>query len=173
MPVAAAISQLGEVPGIYAVSVKTPSCLPPSFEARLLEHGHSCVYIGRTSRGTPSLKRRLGDYDLRGKGDSTFFSAIGLVLGYRPPVGSLVGKKDDNNFRFTGSDKERLATWIEINLVVAWRVLEVATVEELESQLIRATKPLLNWQHNPARLPELKVLRDEARKLARSPAPRR
>lgn len=172
VPVGAAIGQLLDVAGLYAITVQAPACLPPFFGSLLLERQHACLYIGRTSKGRiPSLKRRLGNYDLRGKGDSTFFSALGVMLGYRPPIGSLVGKKD-NNIRFSTDDRNRVAAWVEQNLTVAWRVLDPATVEDLEPQLIRAIKPLLNWKHNPAKLEKLKVLRDGARRWARGCAAR-
>lgn len=163
-----AAAQTDDSPGIYAMFVREPGCLPSPYREELTNRGHRCLYVGKTSIRNPSLSRRLSKYDLNGEGDSTFFCSIGAVLGYRPQPGSLIGMKDQNNFRYSREDKQKIVTWIDQHLSVAWQVLSEAEANEFEAPVIRLVRLLLNITHNPSRLQSLRALRDQCRQIARS-----
>ncbi len=93
--------------------------------------------IGKAVQGL----RRLVRYDLNGEGASTFFCSPGVMLGYRPVQGSLVGKKDQNNFTISTDDSNKLASWSSSHVAVAWRRLEKTSVDALEAPLIELIKP--------------------------------
>lgn len=165
---ATAAEETDDSPGVYAIFVKDGNCLHPPFREYLASLGHFCIYIGKTSHGEPSLRRRLVEQDLNGsKGASSFFRSLGVVRGYKPPPGSLIGKSNQNNFQFSPCDKQRIVEWVKENLMVAWQKFDARTANKLEVPLIHSIRPLLNLQNNPYRLSELKTLRAEAREIAR------
>jgi len=150
--------------GVYAILIKQPQNLPSPFNRYLTDRGHRCLYVGKSSH----LYRRMVRYDLDGKGDSTFFQSLGAILGYRPPPGSLIGKTDQNNFRFSQEDTEKIVAWATEHLVVAW--LELSITQQatyLEKQLIKHIRPLLNIRNNPSKLRELIELRQKCREIAK------
>jgi len=150
--------------GVYAVFVKQSQNLPSPFNRYLTDRGHRCLYMGKSSH----LYRRMVQYDLNGKGDSTFFCSLGAILDYRPPLGSLIGKTDRNNFRFNQEDKGKIVAWAAEHLVVAWLELSVPQQASfLEKQLIKHIQPLLNIRNNPSKLRELRDLRRVCREIAK------
>ena len=62
--------------------------------------------------------------ELFAKGHGTFFRSLGALLGHRPEKGSLVGKKNQKNYRFPKRDEQKIAKWIIDNLAVNWIELE-------------------------------------------------
>jgi hypothetical protein len=158
-----AADEIVDQSGIYAIHALDGECIPSPFCQYLTARNHRCLYVGKAVKGL----RRLVRYDLNGKGPSTFFCSLGVMLGYRPVPGSLVGKKDQNNFTFSTDDSRRLASWSSAHLAVAWRGLDKLSVDALEVPLIEFIKPLLNVAHNPAKLRELERLRRDARTTAR------
>jgi len=155
-------SKVGKEAGIYAILAVDAHCVPPPFHEHLIKRNHLCLYVGKTGQGL----RRLVHYDLNGQGDSTFFCSLGLVLGYWPPPGSLLGKKHQENFKFSSEDAERIAIWSHQHLAVAWRPLTKSTVDAIEGPLISVVKPLLNLKHNPLKIRELEERRRIARRIA-------
>src|SRR5947209_2881242 len=88
-PVAIAHAIVPPKPSFYSIFVDTPYSLSSPFD-RCLRAKQTClIYIGVASR---SLQGRLIEQDLWHRNPSTFFRGIGAILGYRPAVGSLVGK---------------------------------------------------------------------------------
>lgn len=148
-----------EVPdqfGLYAIRVREIDALPEPYRAIARERGSDLIYLGEATRRT--LKKRFLGNELRGRGHGTFFRSLGAVLGYRPPAGSLIGKVNQRNYRFSAGDSAEVVKWINANLDVSWVAFEEG-VHVAEVALIRKTKPLLNLKDNPAALAELSELR--------------
>jgi len=148
-------------PGLYCIRAKEIASLGGVFSAELRERGHNIVYIGIASK---SIKKRLGQ-ELWAKGHGTFFRSLGAVLGFRPEKGSLVGKANQNNYKFSASDEAKIISWIEKNLLVNW-VETIDYLNVIEGDLIRAHLPLLNIAGHPRAMPELRMLRDKCKKMA-------
>lgn len=163
VPAARASTAVPDKPGLYSIFVREPSDLPAPFSDEIRRRGTTLIYLGKASN---SLKSRLAKQDLCHTGPSTFFRAIGPILEYRPPRGSLVGKRNQNNYKFSTRDTQLIIKWIEDHLLVKWFVC--GSPGNLEAELIARLAPLLNTQHNPEPLPLLAALRDECRQLAKS-----
>lgn len=153
---------LPDHPGIYCLRISQPKFLPSNFSNILEERKHSILYIGLASQ---SLRKRLNQ-ELRAKGHGTFFRSIGAVLGYRPEPGSLMGKRNQNNYRFKREDENEIINWINENLMVNWVHLDT-DLADLESVLLQKYLPLLNIAGNPGALKELNVLRNRCKEIAR------
>ncbi len=153
---------LPDEPGLYCLRLKDPKALPISLLGILQERKHNIIYIGIASQ---SLRKRLNQ-ELRAKGHGTFFRSIGAVLGYLPEKGSLVGKLNQNNFKFSKKDEKKIITWIDENLIVNWVMME-GNLAANENQLLKKNMPLLNIAGNPGALQELGVLRERCKKIAR------
>ena len=89
------------------------------------------------------------------------------MLGYTPPKGSLVGKKNKNNYKFSQADTARIIKWLDEHVTVAAVEIPPDQIPAVEPYLIRTVMPLLNTQSNPNALPELGPLRERCRKIAR------
>lgn len=154
--------ELPDRPGLYAIRLRDKGVLPEPFKSHSEKRGHDLIYVGIASQ---SLSRRFLDQELRARGHGTFFRSIGAVLGYRPLAGSLIGKGNTRNYKFTPADNRVIIEWINSNLLVNWVEFSGAHAVE-ESALIRRYLPLLNLQGNPAALPELSALRAECVRIA-------
>lgn len=151
--------------GLYSIFVDQAASLPSPFGDYLSQKQTTIIYLGKASG---SLKDRLVEQDLRHKNPSTFFRGIGAVRGYRPPAGSLKGKKNQNNYKFNTRDTQLIIKWINSHLFIRWVVLQEHEVESFESGAILSLRPLLNTQNNPDALPELAALREKCRQIAKS-----
>jgi hypothetical protein len=80
------------------------------------------------------------------------------VLGYRRPAGSLLGKANQRNYRFSLADMTAIVEWINANLDVSWVAFDEG-VHNAEVALIPKHTPLLNLRDKPDALPELSALR--------------
>lgn len=161
----------GEVPdltGLYAIRIKDASYLPSPYREAAVARGTDLLYLGQATRRT--LHHRFVGNELRGKGHGTFFRSIGAVLGYRPPVGSLIGKANARNYRFSPADTGAIIGWINHHLEVSWVTLDVDDIHQTEVALIRVHRPLLNLRDNPVALPELSALRRACSLIAMQPA---
>lgn len=157
-----------EVPdhaGLYAIRVRDRSALLAPFSSLSERSGHDLLYIGIARI---SLKTRFLNQELRAKGNGTFFRSIGAVLGYRPAVGSLIGKENTRNYTFAPADEVAIIGWINQNLLVNWIALSDDHVVA-ERALLRKHLPLLNILGNPAALPELSALRADCVRVANLP----
>ncbi len=149
--------------GYYSIWIDDPGSLPRLYADRLRADQTELIYVGIA---TKSLHKRLVEQDFHHKSPSTFFRGIGPILGFRPPRGSLVGKSNQNNYKFSKEDTATIISWIERHLSV--RVVEEPTAsKDVEAVAIRTLRPLLNSTHNPAALGELARLRGECRDIAR------
>ncbi len=151
-------------PGVYCIRIPDISKMPAPFNSQLKYRNHNIVYIGIASE---SLRTRLLHQELRAKGHGTFFRSIGAVLGYRPEQGSLANKKNKRNYRFRPKDEKRIIEWINQNLLVNWIPFE-GDFDSIETILIERHLPLLNLAKNPKALSELKALRAECVRIAKS-----
>ncbi|MEQ9220239.1 MAG: HTH domain-containing protein [Cyclobacteriaceae bacterium] len=160
-------SQIDELvpidPGIYAIRISDINKLPYPFNEVLETRGHNIIYIGLAAQ---SLAKRMLGQELRARGHGTFFRSLGAMLGYRPAPGSLVNKRNKNNFTFPKSDEKKIIDWINENLLINW-VVQKDNLNELESILIPRFQPLLNIAKNPSALNELTRRREECLQIAR------
>ncbi len=163
--VAKATESVPSRPGYYSIWIDDPDELPRTFADYLREQHTQLIYVGIASQ---SLQVRLVRQDLYHNKPSTFFRGIGAILGYRPPRGSLVGKKNQRNYRFSGPDTLAIVDWIESHVQVG--VVEESPAElRRESGAITRLCPVLNNEHNPRRFRvPLAQLRLECREIARA-----
>lgn len=152
--------------GLYAIRVRDIGALPEPFRSIAERRGSTLIYVGEATGQT--LRRRFLRNELRGRGHGTFFRSIGAVLGYRPGRGSLIGKENQRNYRFSESDTAAIVEWINGNLEVSWVALD-GGIHAHEVELIRVHTPLLNLRDNPRALPELAALRAECCAIATTP----
>ena len=152
--------------GLYAIFISSTDALPQVFNNELRVRSTKLLYVGRAKKQT--LKVRLIEQDLSGKGNSTFFRGIGAVLGYRPKRGSLYGKINQNNYVFTEDDKLKTVNWIDTFIQVRWCKTEPSVIDVCEKYLIQNLYPLLNEKNNPRKFEPLKILRKECREIATS-----
>lgn len=157
-------SLMTDVSGIYAIAVTDVRTLPAPFDTLAMERGHSVLYIGKAQ----NFQRRFLEEELRGRRNGTFFRSLGALLGYRPVQGSLFGRKNQSNYRFTHEDRASIIDWINANLVVSFLAVK-QHLKPLEGELIKGRLPLLNLEGNPVKLPELEALRRECRVIASTP----
>jgi hypothetical protein len=151
-------------PGYYAIFVDSPNQLQSPFSNLLLERRTRLIYIGIA---TKSLRQRLVEQDLLHRQPSTFFRGIGAILGFRPSPGSLFGKSNQTNYKFSPEDTKQIIAWIDEHLSVSWIEADPA-IEEVERGLIRKHFPIINTDDNPKPVLELAALRRECRMIARA-----
>ena len=159
LPVPRAIASVDDKPGLYSIFVNDPKSLPKPFSLMLIERRTHLLYVGRAK---DSLSVRLINQELRHKRAATFFRAIGALLGFRPESGSLRGKANQNNYRFSNRDTAAIKAWMENHLLVRWFAIDIA----VEPTVIQQLRPLLNTTHNPDCCVELAELRDLCRRIA-------
>jgi hypothetical protein len=160
--VADVIGHIPDEPGLYSIRIKDADALSGVFHTELIDRKHNILYVGIASK---NLHKRLGQ-ELWAKGHGTFFRSLGAMLGYRPEQGSLVGKANQNNYKFSTTDEAKLIRWIEENILVNW-VVTSEQLKETEHQLIRQHLPLLNLAGNPKALKELTDARNECKSVGR------
>jgi len=152
-----------DTPGIYCIRIKEPKKLDAVFSSILLERSHTIMYIGIA---TKSLQKRFLKQELRAKGHGTFFRSLGAILGFVPEEGSLVGKRNQNNYKFSSQNEQNIIQWINENLTINW-VSITDHLNSIENELITQYLPLLNIASNPAALNEVKQLRHKCKAIAR------
>lgn len=153
---------LNDESGMYAIFIDQYRNLSHSFATYHNDQMPNLIYIGKSN----SLFKRIVNQDFRHQNPSTFFRAIGAILGYRPPRGSLCGKRNQNNYIFGPLDTQKIITWVNEHLHLRYIPMPLREATALEPSAIALIKPLLNTTHNPNALPELKTLRRECRKIA-------
>lgn len=144
-------------PGLYCIRIVDTNNLPKPFNSLLANRLHNIIYIGIA---TESLNKRFLNQELRGNGHGTFFRSMGAILGYTPPAGSLLSKKNKRNYKFSPDHELEIIDWINNNLKVNWIEFR-GDFETIETKLIEKHKPLLNIAKNPLRLSILSDLRRE------------
>ena len=148
--------------GIYCIKLQESSFLPSKFGEIRKDR---IIYIGKA---TISLKKRLWQQELNHKTPATFFRSIGAMLDYLPPKGSLVGKKNNRNYKFSKEDTDAIKKWMKYSLRVNYIILEQSKIEEFEDSLIRKYMPLVNLDKNPQRSIELEKARKRCVEYANS-----
>lgn len=151
-----------DVPGLYCIKLRKGAKLPAKF-GKVREDG--IIYIGQAST---SLRQRFWKQELNHIGAATFFRSIGAMLGYMPPKGSLVGKKNQNNFKFSPEDTESIREWMRKSLIVNCIPFSTETMDAVEKKLIDTYRPLVNNKHNPDYSRELEAAKEKCREYARS-----
>lgn len=152
-------SSIPAVPGLYCIKLKKGVSLPVKY-GKVRDDG--IIYIGKAG----SLRERLWEEELNHRRPATFFRGIGAVLDYLPPKGSLIGKSNQNNYRFSPEDTEAIKEWMRKSLLVNWIALEPIELLEAEEALIIKYQPLMNTTHNPNPSKELAVARKRCRAYA-------
>ena len=133
-----------EIPGLYCIKLKEGAKFPTDY-GKIQKDG--IIYIGIASK---SLKERLWEEELNHQRPATFFRSIGAMLGFLPPKGSLIGKKNTRNYKFSIEDTEKIKTWMNQSLLVSFVQLKESKekIEEIEKLLIKKFSPLVNIEHN-------------------------
>lgn len=155
------------MPGYYGIYLDHVDTIRGLLPTSVHVPDQRLIYVGIA---TISLRQRLVDQDLRHQSPASFFRSVGAVLGYRPPKGSLVGRRNQQNYAFTLGDRGRIRLWIERHLLVSW--VSVEPLRHIEKSLIAEIRPLFNIQHNPEPNELLINLRQECRCIARTPRSR-
>lgn len=102
-----------------------------------------------------------------GKRPRYVFPSLGATLDFRPAKGSLIGKKNQKNYRFSKEDNSEITNWLKENVKLGWVEIEdIKELKRLEKELIQYFCPLVNLNHNPLKLPIIPELRAECRKIA-------
>lgn len=147
--------------GFYAIRVRDVNELPKIFAQKLIEREHNILYIGISEC---NLRKRLWNEELHLKKPATFFRSLGAMLGYTPEYGSLRGS-ESRNYKFSERDITEIINWMKKHLLVnyiSWK----ENLKEIEKQLIRDYKPIINIQNNPYKLDELEELRKKCIDIA-------
>jgi hypothetical protein len=150
-------------PGLYCIRVKETKAFGEPFPEIFKARKHNIVYIGIASK---SLRKRFLGQELRAKGHGTFFRSLGAVLEYEPKHGSLKGKKNQNNYKFSKQAEAEIIKWINKNLIINW-VEANSDLNTLENQLIKNYMPLLNIAGNPGSVDKVRLLRNKCKEIAR------
>lgn len=151
-----------DVPGLYCIKLRKSVRLPAKY-GKVREDG--VIYIGQAST---SLRKRFWKQELNHIGAATFFRSIGAMLGYLPPKGSLVGKKNQTNFKFSPEDTEAIRQWMRESLTGNFIAFSTETMADVEKKLIDKYRPLVNYTYNPDYSRELEAVKDKCREYARS-----
>jgi len=148
--------------GLYALKIKDSTVLPKQLKEEIENQDLTIIYIGKAER--KSLKNRLEE-ECRGKRHGTFFRGIGALLGLKPPKGSLIGKSNTNNYKFSQSDSIKIVEWMNENLMFDYLKAE-NNIDFVERDLIKHFQPILNTTHNPKKSKYLAMRRKECRNVA-------
>lgn len=128
-----------DIKGLYALRVKNTSILPSLFKNELVSMETTLIYIGKGER---TIYERLLE-ECYGIGNGTFFRGIGALLAFKPEKGSLIGKKNQKNYRFSQSDRNKIVSWMNTNLDLNFVEME-DKIEDVERNLIAFHCPILN-----------------------------
>ena len=136
--------------GFYCIRLKEKSKLPNRYQSIFKEREYKFIYIGKAEK---TLRQRL-EQELENKSPGTFFRSIGCVLAYSPMKGHLIGKANQDNFKFSEEDTSKIISWLKENIEVSIVEYE-GNFDLIEGKLISKYTPLLNIDKNPSKLQEL------------------
>ncbi len=150
--------------GLYAIRIKDINILPKEFKYELYNRCDNLLYVGIA---TKNLRKRLWQDELHAKNPATFFRSIGAMLNYLPPKGSLFGKKNGCNYKFSSEDKEKIIMWMKSSLLINFITCndDLKTIEKL---IIKKYCPIINIDHNPQPFKPLQKLRKKCLDFARN-----
>jgi hypothetical protein len=149
---------------LYALRAKDASVLFSLFGSELIGLDNTLTYIGKGER---TIQERILE-ECFGEGNGTLFRGIGAVLGFRPPRGSLIGKKRPKNYRFSENDRLEIIEWIYANLIINCIELP-GNIAKVEENLIREYCPIFNYIHNPRKSKILIAARKSCRDFGLQP----
>lgn len=152
-----------DIPGLFSIRIKDPKVLDTVFLNVLTERNHSIIYISRASK---SLQKQFLNEELRAKGHGAFFRSLGAVLDYVPEEGSLIGQSNQNNYKFSALNEQKIIEWIDANLIINWVTVK-DNLNAIENELLKQHLPLLNIAGNPGALNNVRVLKNKCREIAR------
>ncbi len=147
--------------GLYVLKVKDVSILSSLFKDEIINSPNPIIYIGKGER---TLNERLQE-ECRGISNATFFRGIGALLNHKPLKGSLIGKKNKNNYKFSNEIACSIIEWMNLNLYFSFIKIE-KDIDKLEKKLIIKYCPILNTKHNPNKSKLLALKRKECREYA-------
>ncbi|GEP52767.1 hypothetical protein FNO01nite_34390 [Flavobacterium noncentrifugens] len=147
--------------GIYALRIMDISSFPLQLRSEIEDKKSSIIYIGKASK---NLGKRLEE-ECRGKSHGTFFRGIGALINFKPPKGSLIGKANSNNYKFSSIDSAKIINWMNDNLQFDYLKVE-KNIDFIEKDLIKHFEPILNTTHNPKKSKYLALLRKECINIA-------
>ena len=136
--------------GFYCIRLKENSKLPNRYQSIFEKREYKFIYIGKAEK---TLGQRL-EQELEHKSPGTFFRSIGCVLGYSPIKGHLIGKANQDNFRFSKEDTNKIISWLKENVEISIVEYE-GNFDLTEGELISKYAPLLNIDKNLLKLQEL------------------
>ena len=148
------------ITGFYALRAKNIPKFPEYLRIELEKRKTNLLYIGKGL----NIRKRLNQ-ECRGIGHGTFFRSLGAMLGHLPLKGSLIGRVNQYNYKFCKEDREKIVSWINDNLEFSFIEVPIERLNE-ELTVIAENTPLMNIQHNPQALQELKNLRETCREHA-------
>lgn len=148
--------------GFYIIQLQVGSKLPLRYQTILEERSNRILYIGKAQGQT--LEKRLSQ-EIEHTSPGTFFRSIGAVLGKKPIKGHLIGKSNQNNYKFPHKETQEIIQWLLKNIEI--KLIGNALNFDIEEVLIKDYLPLLNDQHNPLKLLELKEDKAYCRRIAR------
>lgn len=155
-------NEIPDTSGLYAIRIQNINILPKEYRNELVKRNDTLLYIGKAK----NLRMRLWREELHAQHPATFFRTIGAVLEYRPPKGSLSGK-GKYNYRFSSDDNTAIIEWIKDNLLVHFVEFK-GNIHDVEKEMLKEVKPIMNIQNNPQALQLLKDSRKECRDIANS-----
>ena len=152
--------------GLYSIRVDKIEALPEEFRTELKKRDDTLLYIWKATR---SIRERLWEEELHAQRPATFFRSIGAVLGYFPPIGSLLGKRNQHNYKFSPEDREKIIQWIETHILVNFVVCK-EDIDSIEKNIIEENRPIMNIQNNPIPFKRLIELRKQCIEVAKAQA---
>jgi hypothetical protein len=137
------------------------------FKDEVVNSHNSIIYIGKGER---TLNERLQE-ECQGVSHATFFRGIGAFLNYKPLRGSLIGKSNQNNYKFSDKDACLIIDRMNLNLYFSFLKIDKdidKDIDKIEKHLIIEYQPILNTKHNPSRSNIFALKRKECREYAKS-----
>jgi hypothetical protein len=147
--------------GLYALRIADINILPSLFKDEMITSPKPIIYIGKGER---TLNERLKE-ECRGISHATFFRGIGALLNYKSVKGSLIGKKNKNNYKFGDETACLIIDWMNSNLYFNFIRID-NNLDKIEKELIVQNYPILNTKHNPMKSKLLALKRKECREYA-------
>ena len=156
-------------PRTTPVVVKTTQAPVPAVGKDVEQALINGPFVSVNTLGENSVPTASGLYCIKNhQRPATFFRGIGAILGFLPPKGSLVGKANQNNYKFSPEDTEAIRKWMRQSLLVNWVPLEPTKIPDTEKALIIKYQPMMNTAHNPNKNNELAAARKRCREYAQS-----
>lgn len=159
--------------GVYAVGF-TGEIFPLS-SAKDFINEDTIIFIGKTKSG--ELSRVINTHFTSGRtGSSTLRRSLGAILRdtfkLKPIPRSIIEKSDRkySHYKFDNDSENKLTSWMLANLSFSfWEYDGGENLEEIEKELIKECKPILNLKDNSSNkwMREVKELRSDCKELAK------